>query len=135
MYPDLSHATINGQKMFDMIDHYWRKNEFTPRVRRRWAEIQEHRGWTSVESAAHAAVVHMRDWVHGTNGEWVSMAIVSNGEFGITKGLVYSYPVTCEDGTWKIVEGLSIDAEARENMTISQNELEHERDVISKWLK
>jgi malate dehydrogenase len=135
MFPDLSHTTIKGKPVFDTIDHTWRKNEFVPRVKRRWAEIQELRGWTSVESAAHAAVVHIRDWVLGTNGEWVSMAIVSNGEYGIPKGLVYSYPVTCENGTWKIVEGLSIDEEVRENMVISQKELEHERGVISKWLK
>jgi malate dehydrogenase len=135
MYPDLTNITIKGEKVYDHLDHKWRTEEFIPRIRRRWAEIQEYRGWTSVESAAHAAITHMRDWTYGTNGFWTSMAIVSEGQYGIEKGLVFSYPVICSDGKWKVCEGLKLSEEAEKLIRISEKELIYERDIVSKWLK
>ncbi|MCA3242128.1 MAG: malate dehydrogenase [Rubrivivax sp.] len=110
MYADYRFATIDGASVKDMInDHAWNKDVFLPTVGKRGAAIIEARGLSSAASAANAAIDHMRDWALGTHGGWVTMGIPSNGEYGIPKDVMFGYPVTCEDGQYKIVEGLPID--------------------------
>jgi malate dehydrogenase len=110
MYADYRFATIDGASVKDMInDHAWNKDVFLPTVGKRGAAIIEARGLSSAASAANAAIDHMRDWALGTNGGWVTMGIPSNGEYGIPKDVMFGYPVTCEGGQYKIVEGLPID--------------------------
>ena len=110
MYADYRFATIEGASVKDMInDHAWNKDVFLPTVGKRGAAIIEARGLSSAASAANAAIDHMRDWALGTNGEWVTMGVPSNGEYGIPKDVMFGYPVTCEGGSYKIVEGLPID--------------------------
>ncbi|MCE2915752.1 MAG: malate dehydrogenase, partial [Rubrivivax sp.] len=110
MYADYRFATIDGASVKDMInDHAWNKDVFLPTVGKRGAAIIEARGLSSAASAANAAIDHMRDWALGTNGGWVTMGIPSNGEYGIPKDVMFGYPVTCEGGSYKIVEGLPID--------------------------
>jgi malate dehydrogenase len=107
MYADYRFATIDGASVRDMInDHAWNKDVFLPTVGKRGAAIIEARGLSSAASAANAAIDHMRDWALGTNGAWVTMGIPSNGEYGIPKDVMFGYPVTCEGGKYKIVEGL-----------------------------
>ena len=110
MYADYRFATIDGASVKDMInDHAWNKDVFLPTVGKRGAAIIEARGLSSAASAANAAIDHMRDWALGTNGGWVTMGIPSNGEYGIPKDVMFGYPVNCEGGQYKIVEGLPID--------------------------
>ena len=110
MYADYRFATIDGAGVKDMInDQVWNKDVFLPTVGKRGAAIIEARGLSSAASAANAAIDHMRDWALGTNGEWVTMGVPSNGEYGIPQGVMFGYPVTCEGGQYKIVEGLPID--------------------------
>jgi malate dehydrogenase len=110
MYADYRFATIDGASVKDMIgDHAWNKDVFLPTVGKRGAAIIEARGLSSAASAANAAIDHMRDWALGTNGGWVTMGVPSNGEYGIPKDTMFGYPVTCEAGSYKIVEGLTID--------------------------
>ena len=110
MYADYRFATIDGASVKDMInDHAWNKDVFLPTVGKRGAAIIEARGLSSAASAANAAIDHMRDWALGTNGEWVTMGVASNGEYGIPKDVMFGYPVTCEGGQYKIVEGLPVD--------------------------
>jgi malate dehydrogenase len=110
MYADYRFATIDGASVKDMInDQVWNKDVFLPTVGKRGAAIIEARGLSSAASAANAAIDHMRDWALGTNGGWVTMGIPSNGEYGIPKDVMFGYPVTCEGGRYKIVEGLPID--------------------------
>ena len=113
MYADYRFATIDGASVKDMIDdHAWNKDVFLPTVGKRGAAIIEARGLSSAASAANAAIDHMRDWAlgtGGTNGDWVTMGIASNGEYGIPKDTMFGYPVTCEGGKYKIVPGLPVD--------------------------
>ncbi len=110
MYADYRFATIDGASVKDMInDHAWNKDVFLPTVGKRGAAIIEARGLSSAASAANAAIDHMRDWALGTGGEWVTMGIPSNGEYGIPKDVMFGYPVTCAGGKYSIVEGLPID--------------------------
>jgi malate dehydrogenase len=110
MYADYRFATIEGRSVKDMInDHVWNKDVFLPTVGKRGAAIIEARGLSSAASAANAAIDHMRDWALGTKGEWVTMGVPSNGEYGIPKDVMFGYPVTCEGGRYQIVEGLPID--------------------------
>ncbi|MFM8768661.1 MAG: malate dehydrogenase, partial [Rubrivivax sp.] len=110
MYADYRFATIEGASVKDMInDHAWNKDVFLPTVGKRGAAIIEARGLSSAASAANAAIDHMRDWALGTHGEWVTMGVASNGEYGIPKDVMFGYPVTCEGGQYKIIEGLPID--------------------------
>ena len=107
MYADYRFATVGGKSVKDMInDQAWNANTFLPTVGKRGAAIIEARGLSSAASAANAAIDHMRDWALGTNGKWVTMGIPSNGEYGIPKEVMFGYPVTCEGGEYKIVEGL-----------------------------
>lgn len=111
MYADYRFATINGASVKDMInDQDWNANVFLPTVGKRGAAIIAARGVSSAASAANAAIDHMRDWVLGTQGRWVTMGIPSNGEYGIPKDVMFGLPVTCEHGEYKVVEGLTIDA-------------------------
>lgn len=132
-YPDLNHATVAGKAAHDLVDRSWYENEYIPRVAKRGAEIINARGASSAASAANAAINHIHDWVMGTpEGDWTSMAVPSDGSYGIPEGLTYSFPVTCNNGEYKIVQGLEIDDFSRERMEITQRELEEERDAVAK---
>ena len=111
MYADYRFATIDGASVKDMIgDHDWNANTFLPTVGKRGAAIIAARGVSSAASAANAAIDHMRDWALGTKGQWVTMGIPSDGHYGIPKDVMFGFPVTCEAGSYRIVEGLPIDA-------------------------
>ena len=111
MYADYRFATIAGQSVKAMInDQEWNANVFLPTVGKRGAAIIEARGLSSAASAANAAIDHMRDWALGTHGKWVTMGIPSQGWYGIPKDVMFGFPVTCENGQYKVVEGLEIDA-------------------------
>ena len=130
-YPDLSHATVRGQAASDLLDPAWIRETFIPRVQRRGTEIIEARGASSAASAAHAALDHMRDWVFGTQeGDWVSMAVPSDGSYGIPEGVIYSYPVTTALGDYRVVPDLEIDGFSRGKMDATFRELQEERDAI-----
>jgi len=129
-YPDIHHATVAGKAAMSLVDQAWYETAYIPRVAKRGAEIINARGASSAASAANAAIEHMRDWVKGTGDNWVSMGIQSDGSYGIPKGLVYSFPVTCAGGEYKIVQGLEINAFSRSRMDATQKELEEERDAI-----
>ena len=136
MYADYRFATINGESVKDMInDQEWNANVFLPTVGKRGAAIIEARGLSSAASAANAAIDHMRDWALGTNGEWVTMGIPSDGSYGIPEGVMYGVPVTCANGEYTRVEGLEIDAFSRERMDNTLQELEDERAAIADMLK
>ena len=128
MYADYRFATINGESVKTMInDQEWNANVFLPTVGKRGAAIIEARGLSSAASAANAAIDHMRDWVLGTNGKWVTMGIASRGEYEIPAEVIYGFPVVCENGEYKMIEGLEIDAFSRERMTHTLNELLEEQ--------
>jgi malate dehydrogenase len=128
MYPDYRFATINGKSVKDSTnDAAWNKDTFIPTVGKRGAAIIEARGLSSAASAANAAIDHIRDWVLGTNGKWVTMGIPSKGEYGIPAEVIYGYPVVCENGEYKMVEGLEIDDFSRERMNHTLNELLEEQ--------
>ena len=136
MYADYRFATINGESVKDMInDQEWNANVFLPTVGKRGAAIIEARGLSSAASAANAAIDHMRDWALGTNGEWVTMGIPSDGSYGIPEGVMFGFPVTTENGEYKIVQGLEIDEFSRERINVTLNELEEERAAIADMLK
>ena len=128
MYPDYRFATVNGQSVKDLInDPAWNKDVFIPMVGKRGAAIIEARGLSSAASAANAAIDHVRDWVLGTNGKWVTMGIPSNGDYEIPAEVIYGFPVTCANGEYTLVKGLEIDAFSRERMTHTLNELLEEQ--------
>ena len=128
MYPDYRFATIDGKSVKDSInDAAWNKDTFIPTVGKRGAAIIEARGLSSAASAANAAIDHVRDWVLGTNGKWVTMGIPSKGEYGIPAEVIYGYPVVCENGEYKMIEGLEIDEFSRERMNHTLNELLEEQ--------
>ena len=128
MYPDYRFATIDGKSVKDSInDPAWNKDTFIPTVGKRGAAIIDARGLSSAASAANAAIDHMHDWVLGTNGKWVTMGIPSKGEYGIPAEVIYGFPVVCENGDYKMIEGLEIDEFSRERMTHTLNELLEEQ--------
>lgn len=128
MYPDYRFATVDGKSVKDAInDAAWNKDVFIPTVGKRGAAIIEARGLSSAASAANAAIDHIRDWVLGTNGKWVTMGIPSKGEYGIPEKVIYGFPVVCENGEYKMIEGLEIDEFSRERMTHTLNELLEEQ--------
>ncbi len=134
-YPDISHATVGGRAASERVDRDWYQNQYIPRVARRGAEIIQARGASSAASAANAAIAHMRDWVRGTpDDDWTSMAVPSDGSYGIPEGLIYSFPVTCKGGDYSIVQGLEIDAFSRTKMDATRKELEEEREMVAKLL-
>ena len=135
MYPDYRYATIDGQSVKAMInDDAWNKDVFLPTVGKRGAAIIAARGLSSAASAANAAIDHVRDWVLGTNGKWVTMGVVSDGSYDIPRDVMYGYPVTCANGDYQIVQGLAIDAFSRERMSFTLNELEEERAGVAHLL-
>ncbi len=128
MYPDYRFATVNGQSVKDLInDPAWNKDIFIPTVGKRGAAIIEARGLSSAASAANAAIDHVRDWVLGTNGKWVTMGIPSGGDYEIPAEIIYGFPVTCANGEYTLVKRLEIDAFSRERMTLTLNELLEEQ--------
>ncbi len=132
MYPDLFNAKVNGQRAWDAVnDERWVADEFIPRVGKRGAEIIEARGASSAASAANAAIDHVSDWVQGTaDGDWVSMAVRSDGSYGVEEGLISSFPCRTTDGSWKIVEGLDVPDFSRERIERTVAELKEERDAV-----
>ncbi|QWD20520.1 malate dehydrogenase [Polynucleobacter paneuropaeus] len=135
MYPDHRFATVGGESVKALInDPVWNKEVHIPTVGKRGAAIIEARGLSSAASAANAAIDHMHDWVLGTNGKWVTMGVPSNGEYGIPKDVIYGFPVTCENGEYKIVEGLEIDEFSRERMDHTLNELLEEQSGVKHLL-
>ncbi len=130
-YPDIHHATVSGKPAAEMVDQDWYREQFIPRVAKRGAEIIQARGSSSAASAAFAGLQHMRNWAMGTpEGDWVSMAIPSDGSYGISEGLIYGFPVTCKDGKYEIVQGLDIDEFSRSKMEATGQELKEERDAV-----
>ena len=133
-YPDISHASIDGTAADSLVDQSWVEETFIPIVQQRGAAIIKARGLSSAASAANAAIEHMRDWAMGTDGEVVSMAVYSDGSYGITKGLIYSFPCTCAGGDWAIVQGLAINDFSRGKMNETETELTEERDAVKDLL-
>ena len=132
-YPDLFNCEVNGESVAKVInDQQWLESEFIPTVQQRGAAIIKARGASSAASAANAAIDHMRDWTLGTpDGDWVSMAIPSDGSYGIPEGIISSFPVTCEAGEYEIVQGLELDDFSRSRIDASADELINERDTVS----
>jgi malate dehydrogenase len=134
-YPDLHEAKVKGQPAIDMVDQAWYEDDFIPTVQQRGAAIIAARGASSAASAANAAIAHMRSWALGTaDGDWVSMGVYSDGSYGITEGLIYSFPCTCKDGDWAIVQGLEVNDFSRVKMTATEQELTEERDAVQHLL-
>lgn len=134
-YPDIHHATVKGKAAIDLVDQQWLTDSFIPTVQQRGAAIIKARGASSAASAASAAIDHMRDWVLGTPGhDWVSMGIPADGSYGISEGVIYSYPVRCRNGEYRIVEGLAVNDFSRGRMRATEAELREERAAIEALL-
>jgi malate dehydrogenase len=134
-YPDLTNATVSGKAAKSLVDQKWIEETFIPEVQQRGAAIIKARGASSAASAAAAAIDHIHTWVTGTaEGDWVSMAVPSDGSYGIKEGVVYSYPVTIKNGDYAIVQGLAIDDFSRKRMDLSDVELREERDGVKDLL-
>lgn len=134
-FPDISQATVAGKPAKDMVDFDWYKDNYIPRVAKRGAEIIEARGASSAASAASGAIDHMHDWALGSaEGDWVSMAVPSDGSYGIPEGLMFSFPCTCKGGDYNIVQELEIDEFGQQMLDNTQKELEEERDAVAKIL-
>ena len=130
-YPDLHNTTVGGKPALSKVDQGWYEGTFIPDVQQRGAAIIKARGASSAASAASAAVDHMRSWALGTDkGDWVSMAIPSDGSYGIQPGVIYGYPVTCKGGKYKIVQGLDINEFSRGRMDATDKELREERAAV-----
>lgn len=126
-YPDLHHATVNGAPVLSKVEDSWFKDTFIPKVQKRGAAVIAARGMSSAASAAKATADHLKDWVQGTS-EPVSMAVFSTGNsYNVPEGLIYSFPVTCEGGKWKIVDGLEINEYSRQKMDATAKELQDEK--------
>lgn len=134
-YPDISNASVEGKSASELVDQAWLEADFIPTVQERGAAIIKARGASSAASAAAAAIDHMRTWALGTaDGDWVSMAIPSDGSYGIEPGIIYSYPVTCKDGKYSIVQDLDISDFSRARMDATEDELRQERAAIEHLL-
>lgn len=130
-YPDLHQAQIDGKSALSLIDQKWYADTFIPVVQQRGAAIIKARGASSAASAASAAIDHVRDWVKGTaDGDWTSMAVPSDGSYGIPAGVIYGFPVTCKNGDYQIVQGLSVNEFSRQRMDATYKELLEERDGV-----
>jgi malate dehydrogenase len=134
MYPDLFNAKVRGERAWDVVgDGQWVADEFLPRVGRRGAEIIDARGASSAASAANAAVDHVHDWVNGTaEGDWVSMAVPSDGSYDVPEGIISSFPCRCSGGEWEIVQGLDVPDFSRERISKTVGELQEERAAVEK---
>ncbi|WP_045444617.1 malate dehydrogenase [Psychrobacter sp. JCM 18902] len=135
-YPDLTAATVNGKSALDLVDREWYEATYIPEVQQRGAAIIKARGASSAASAANAAIAHVRTWALGTDeNDWVSMGVYSNGEYGIAKGLIYSFPCTCTNGDWSIVDGVDVSSDfSKEKMAATEQELSEERDAVAHLL-
>jgi malate dehydrogenase len=134
-YPDIHHATVDGEPALSKVDANWMENELIPTVQQRGAAVIKARGASSAASAGSAAMDHIRSWALGTpDDDWVSMGVASDGSYGIEEGVVYSYPCTCRDGRYHIVEGLEIDDFSRQRMMATDRELREEREAIKDLL-
>ncbi len=132
-YPDIHDATVAGSTAMSLVDMDWYEGDFIPTVQQRGAAIIEARGASSAASAANAAIDHMHDWALGSDGI-VSMGVYSDGSYGVAEGLIYSFPVTCSGGDWKIVQGLDINDFSRGKMQATETELTEERDAVAHLL-
>jgi malate dehydrogenase len=132
MYPDLFNARVKGRIAAEVVDDQdWLENDFIPTVGKRGAAIIEARGASSAASAANAAIDHVHDWMLGTPGDdWVSMAVPSDGSYGVEEGLISSFPCRCSDGGWEIVQGLELNEFSRSRLELTVNELKEERDAV-----
>ena len=134
-YPDLSHAEVGGNAAKSLVTQEWIEKTFIPVVQQRGAAIIKARGASSAASAASAAIDHVHTWLHGTaSGDWASMAVPSDGSYGIAEGVIYSYPVTVENGDYRIVPGLTVDEFSRQRMDATLAELCEERDGVKALL-
>lgn len=134
-FPDIAHCNVNGKAALDQVDADWYFSKMIPDVQQRGAAIIKARGLSSAASAASAAIDHIRNWSLGTaEGDWVSMAIPSDGSYGIEPGVIYSFPCTCANGEYQIVQGLEISAKARELMDATEKELREERAAVEHLL-
>ncbi|MDX1626067.1 MAG: malate dehydrogenase [Wenzhouxiangellaceae bacterium] len=133
-YPDISETLIDGDPATWRVERGWYENEFIPTVQQRGAAIIKARGASSAASAASAAIDHVRDWVQGTGGDWVSMAVPADGSYGIEPGVIFSYPCTCEGGRWKIVQNLEIDDFSQQRLDATEAELREERKAVEDLL-
>jgi len=135
MYPDIRFATIAGKNAVAAVnDQTWYRDTFIPTVGKRGAAIIEARGLSSAASAANAAIDHIRNWTLGSNGQWVTMGICSDGSYGIPEGMIYGFPCLCNGGRYEMIKGLEIDAYSRERMDFTLKELSEERDAIKHLL-
>jgi malate dehydrogenase len=132
MYPDLFNARVKGRIAAEVVDDQdWLENDFLPTVGKRGAAIIEARGSSSAASAANAAIDHVHDWMLGTpEGDWVSMAVPSDGSYGVDEGLISSFPCRCSGGRWEIVEGLELNDFSKSKLEVTVNELKEERDSV-----
>ncbi|MCZ7597597.1 MAG: malate dehydrogenase [Gammaproteobacteria bacterium] len=134
-YPDLHHALVDDKPAVDLVERDWMENEFIPVVQQRGAAIIKARGASSAASAASAAIDHMRTWALGSpEDDWVSMAVPSDGSYGIEPGVIYSYPVVCRKGRWEIVQDLAVSEFSRRKMAATEQELREEREAVKDLL-
>lgn len=134
-YPDIHQTNVAGKDAISLIDQAWYENDFIPTVQQRGAAIIDARGASSAASAANAAIFHMRDWALGTpSNDWVSMAVYSDGSYGIDKGLIYSFPCVCKGGDWEIVQGVELNEFSTGKMKATELELQQERDAVKHLL-
>jgi malate dehydrogenase len=134
MYPDVRFATIDGKPAKAMIDETWYRDTYIPTVGKRGAAIIEARGLSSAASAANAAIDHMRDWISGTAGRWVTMGVASDSSYGIPQDIIYGVPCVCTSGSYEVVKGLEIDDFSRQKMDATLKELLEERDGVAQLL-
>lgn len=132
-YPDIHRTTVKGKAALELVDADWYAKEMIPQVQQRGAAIIEARGASSAASAANAAIDHMRDWALGCDGV-VSMGVYSDGSYGIEKGLIYSFPVTCKGGDWSIVQGIELNGFSQEKMKATETELKEEKGAVAHLL-
>ena len=134
-YPDISYATVDGERIREKVDDDWNVNTFIPLVQQRGAAIIKARGASSAASAASAAIDHMHDWALGSQGKWVSMGVYSAGNsYGIDEDIIFSFPIVCENGEWKEISGLEISNFSRERLTVTEKELLDEKAAIADLL-
>jgi malate dehydrogenase len=134
-YPDLHHATVAGKPALSLVDQKWYAETFIPVVQQRGAAIIKARGQSSAASAASAAIDHVHDWVQGSReGDWVSMAVPSDGSYGVPAGVIYGFPVVCKGGDYQIVQGLAVDEFSRARMDATHKELLEEREGVKELI-
>ena len=134
MYADLAHAEVAGRPAFDLVTQDWIANEFIPTVAKRGSAIIAARGASSAASAAAAAIDHVHDWALGSNGRWVTMGVPSNGAYGVPVGTVCGFPCVCENGKYRIVEGLEMSEEAKERLARTVAELRNEQEAVAAFV-